>query len=382
MIAIFKMMCKIEAQGDDKYRSIWFSIERGNLADFGDYDEYLEAGEVENKKDFEDLWLYYYPEPTKWYAFAVAEYNDVIYFYIDRKLTLECNVKENNNTEDYSVQTDLINHLQSIVSETITQIQSSEDNYNTFISDNLPHKKRVGRIIRQDYWNIFPEYAKEFVEAISPLEIKILEKIKEQSPINSFGHLPQMTSGDFFRFCEMGYDANNYFENSSKTLTAKEKYYAMADGRDCGLQELNETSYQEFQDWHETKMNCGGHPWEICRGGNSTHISLFICKEKEGWNLRLEGSSSLRVIETIKIAVALYQHQIPFVLGKAEEIYKMAIGIDYIGIVPEKVIPRYCHSYFPKEDNIIDFMNLGYEKSEEIIRKAFWYPIDKIQLIR
>ena len=60
----------------------------------------------------------------------------------------------------------------------------------------------------------------------------------------------------------------------------------------------------------------------------------------------------------------------------------MAIGIDYIGIVPEKVIPRYCHSYFPKEDNIIDFMNLGYEKSEEIIRKAFWYPIDKIQLIR
>ena len=160
----------------------------------------------------------------------------------------------------------------------------------------------------------------------------------------------------------------------------KEKYIAMADGRDCGLTGLNEESHQDFNSWYETERNCGGHPWEICRGGNSTHISLYICKEKGGWYLRLEGSSIARVIETIKMAIALYKSEIPFILGRAEEIYRMACGVDYIGIVPETVTPRYCHSYFPKEDKIIDFMNLGTEKAEEIIKRAFWYPLPEVHL--
>ena len=60
----------------------------------------------------------------------------------------------------------------------------------------------------------------------------------------------------------------------------------------------------------------------------------------------------------------------------------MVTGTDYIGIVPENVIPRYCHSYFPKEDRIIDFMNLGWEKEfvPKIIEKAFWYLLDEIKI--
>ena len=30
-------------------------------------------------------------------------------------------------------------------------------------------------------------------------------------------------------------------------------------------------------------------------------------------------------------------------------------------IDPDKFLPRYCHSLFPKEDKIIDFMNLGFD---------------------
>ena len=129
-------------------------------------------------------------------------------------------------------------------------------------------------------------------------------------------------------------------------------------------------------------MNCGGHPWEICRGGNSTHISLYVSSDENGWYLRLEGSSRARVIETIIIAIALYRHNIPFILGKAEEIFRMASGIDYIGIVPETVTPRYCHGYFPADDRITDFMNLGTEKCHEIIYAAYWYPLPELKLIK
>ena len=56
----------------------------------------------------------------------------------------------------------------------------------------------------------------------------------------------------------------------------------------------------------------------------------------------------------------------------------MISGSDYIGIVPEGVTPVYCHSYFPKEDHIIDFMNLPTENRSKIIEAAYWYPVDEI----
>jgi len=52
---------------------------------------------------------------------------------------------------------------------------------------------------------------------------------------------------------------------------------------------------------------------------------------------------------------------IPFQLSNAREIFNMVTGNDYIGIVPDYVTPRYCNSFFPPEDNIIDFMNLGFD---------------------
>jgi len=58
----------------------------------------------------------------------------------------------------------------------------------------------------------------------------------------------------------------------------------------------------------------------------------------------------------------------------------MISGTDYIGIVPEGITPVYCHSSFPKEDSIIDFMNLPMENREKIVDMAYWYPIDEIGL--
>jgi len=33
------------------------------------------------------------------------------------------------------------------------------------------------------------------------------------------------------------------------------------------------------------------------------------------------------------------------------------------------------------KDRIIDFMNLGFERVEEIIEKSYWYPIKEVRLI-
>ena len=63
-----------------------------------------------------------------------------------------------------------------------------------------------------------------------------------------------------------------------------------------------------------------------------------------------------------------------------EEIVRMVTGTDFIGIVPDTIFPRYCHNLFPKEDKIIDFMNLGFDKeiTPKIIEKTCWHPLEEI----
>ena len=82
------------------------------------------------------------------------------------------------------------------------------------------------------------------------------------------------------------------------------------------------------------------------------------------------------------MAVSLHNKHIPFMLRDAEEILKMVTGEDFIGIVPDTVIPSYCHGSFPAPDRIIDFMNLGLNKANEIIEKSFWYPLERIEISR
>jgi len=384
LLKIIEEIYKIEKQGEDELRSVWFPVERGKIEDFGDYQEYLDEDAVTNYQDFVEIWEYYYPEEIKWYKLALVSYKNEFYFYFDNKLTFHLKPEnENKNDKIYDYNIELTDWIINNVNNIISQLISNTDNYNNYIKNNLSFHKRIGRIVRTDFWDIFKEECVDFRTEINIEQLSILKKIVEQLALSEPEILmPTMTSSIFFECCKMGYTINKYFENETKTLTAKEMYARMADGRDCGLKEIDLNSESAFLDWYNNERNCGGHPWEICRGGNSTHISLYVIKKNNGWYLRLAGSSSTRVIETALFAVALYKNNVAFVLDSAQEIYNMLTGTDFIGIVPNNIIPRYCHSYFPADDKIIDFMNLGFEKVPEIIEKSYWYPVAEIKLIK
>jgi len=89
LLSVVAIMDRLGKQGDDELRSIWITAERGEMEDFGDYSDFKEGGEVNSKKDFEELWKYYYPDKIRWYNFAVTKYADGFYFYIDSKLTFQ-----------------------------------------------------------------------------------------------------------------------------------------------------------------------------------------------------------------------------------------------------------------------------------------------------
>ena len=90
-LRLIEKLKQIEICGNDECREIWLCAERGTISDFGDYNEYLDYGEVENQDEFQELWEHYYPDEMKWYKLTVTSYKDVHYI---RQSRVEIKSKE------------------------------------------------------------------------------------------------------------------------------------------------------------------------------------------------------------------------------------------------------------------------------------------------
>lgn len=371
-----KMQC-VAICGNDERRELWLTPDHGSIEDFGDYDDYLENEIVENRDDFEKIWKEEYPDLIKWYLFSVTHYNGEYFFFVDNRLTLHIKKEEPYSTE--SLNTQLISWLEQTVDKCLDWLKKDTAGYNEYTNQHLPYTKRTGRILRQQYWDIDPEEKEWMLKGLTKDDIDTLKAIVELSEGDDMLITSdKMTSGFFFNCCKLGYDANGYSYDAN--LSLPDLYRKFADGRDFVLTELDINSPKAFKEWFDKREWQFGHPWEVCRGGNSTHISLYVNKRGNGWQLSLAGKSSSRVAETVRFAIALYKNNIPFKLWDAKEILAMVSGTDYIGIVPEGVTPVYCQSYFPQEDHIIDFMNLPVENRNRVIEEAYWSSENVVRL--
>jgi hypothetical protein len=382
--AIYRAMSLIEPEGDDNVRELWLEVSRGRIQDFGDYEEFLEEGLVESYEEFEKYWLDEYPGKCKWYGFATAEYREEYFFYIDSRLVFSiCETSESYQNDHWDCDHiyDFLDWLLERVTGETMKLKKDVEGYNDYLDKNLSCHKRTGRIARRKYWEILGRDAILLDKRLGSKRIDTLRKlVDELRSVDDPVTLKELSAGDYFRYCEVCYNANDYFSDAEADLSPIEKYRRMADNRDGGLCSVDPDSVPAFHDWYHSGKSAGAHPWEICRGGNSTHISFMVSDTREGWALWLAGSSVVRVEETVRMAVALYEKNIPVNLYQAEAILNMVTGKDFIGIVPDHVFPRYCHSFFPEEDRIIDFMNLGHEHREALIDNAFWYPLKRIML--
>ncbi len=380
---IYDIFSFIKPGKEDDIRHTWLEVERGSVEAFGSFEEFLEEGEVETIEEFDQLWKDYYPEETKWYEFGTSLYRSEKYFFFDDKLFAIVDVEQPPSDIQIYYSEDLkifIDWLRERIAFEINKLRENPQEYNDNLRRNLSWVKRYGRISRKEFWDILGDEAVRVDLNLGEEKVQRLRDIIGEMQKREEFVLSKMTANEFFRICEICYDANDYFEDKKKALSPLEKYLAMSDGRDAGLRNIPEDSAEEFSKWYHSWEVVGAHPWEICRGGNSTHISLFVSETENNWKITLAGSSIGRVEETVRMAVALHDNKIPFELRDAEEILRMVTGNDFIGIVPDNVFPRYCHSLFPREDRIIDFMNLKFldEFIPEIIGKAFWYPLEEI----
>jgi len=151
------------------------------------------------------------------------------------------------------------------------------------------------------------------------------------------------TAAGFFEYCKIAYAVSaQEHESIDASLSGRELYKRFADNRHEGLLDIDETSEEEFADWidgrHQLKTT-GGHPWEIKRGGNTTHINLAVYRpqynQKEGFIIELQGAAINRMVETIQMFLAIHEAGLPITISDPFNIRKRLLAQDNIGIVPE-----------------------------------------------
>ena len=372
---VYAILDAVEPCGEDNRRELWLKAERGTIDDYDDYERLKDEEVVENYEEFEKMWHDEYPDEISWYHLVTIERDDYRAMFLGRELIYQSRILEAHSSYEYNVE-ELFVWMQDAVKKCIAQMQ--EETYNDDVNNNLNARQRTGTISRKDYWDIFPERKDAYLSNITDAEIKkFVSYISEQhdnKPVGSY--LDEMTAEKFYEFCSMGYKANKY--EHLEGLTAKEQYYKMADGRDNGLSEIDGESPLEFADWLNDLQRKGGHPWEVCRGGNSTHVGLYVDHNENGYYLAVAGKSWSRSIEAIKFYNVLRDSGTAVYLYEAKGITDRLLGQDIIGIVPEHVIPVYCEQWFPRM-KILDFMNLPYEDEpyEKMLEKIVWLPEEK-----
>ena len=61
---LFKTLQSLDPVNDNGVYELWLRANRGRLEDFGDFEEYRDAGEVESFAEFEQFWVSEFPAET------------------------------------------------------------------------------------------------------------------------------------------------------------------------------------------------------------------------------------------------------------------------------------------------------------------------------
>lgn len=243
------------------------------------------------------------------------------------------------------------------------------------------------RALPLDVWRIDQELGKAKLKKF----IRLVEEgslTREQDTV-----VPSMTANDYFKYCKVAYlSGQRKDEPIDEHLSGREMYQLYADGRDEGLLDIDENSQEEFAAWIDgkhPKKTAGGHPWEIKRGGNTTHIDLFVTRprysygEEKGFVVGLCGRSSSRLKETICMFLGIHAEGLPITIDDPEGIRKRLLRQDNIGIVPCFHSLHRANQSFHEHESVYDVMyydNLGRYKNRV---KPFitWEPLPLLKPI-
>jgi hypothetical protein len=266
--------------------------------------------------------------------------------------------------------------IAAAVTEQLRAFLADPEKYNAFVEAHVPNRERVGQIRRKELWQALPTDHHFLRDELRQDEVEKFVRIAPD--LVDLKPLAELTRDAYLRAVAICYQGAGY--EGLDGLSPLEQYRKRADGRHDGLLDLPGDDPAALATWFAGQPR-GGHPWEIARGGNTTHISLYVLKHEQGYTLILAGSARTRAAETIRMALALVHAGIPFQIRDPEHLAKMAQGEDWVGIVPRHDDGYAATQLFSVQDEVKDI--LAYAAIEEypaVDEQVLRYPVEPLQL--
>jgi hypothetical protein len=226
------------------------------------------------------------------------------------------------------------------------------------LAKRLPTRLRTGVILRRNAARALPQ-----LDLASHFTKRDLHDLIELFLSRPTERSQTMKAEIYFDYCKVAYEANpkSFSRLGFKKQSSGRAYYErFADGRDGGLLDVDPTSTKAFEAWHGSTQRQGCHPWEIYRGGNSTHIDLRVERADSGWAIALNAYSSTRMVEACRIALALHRANMPCIVHDAASYLLRLRGEDWVGIVPEGESIAYAWQRFPREYSVADVVHFSW----------------------
>lgn len=396
---LFETADAIKPVGDDDLKLFWISVDRPTFEQYKeDYEE--DISEKEAWKDYEAE----YPEEIYWHKVRMTRYDrrrngeDVFYaVFVDTEYVLNIG---DMNAKGYPMDaSELIQWLIEKTADVVERVKAGT--YNAEIARNLPMQYRYGKILRKDYWDIYPEKRQAYRECFTQQDIDdfiaLERELKEAQdrdwcPPNAWD---SMTARQFYEACAVVYkrlqlpernkwrfcDTDEEHERYGGT-TAKELYYMFADGRDDGLRNVPMDDAEEFDLWLNDKgeyyESNGGHPWEIIPSYSirfSMHLGVSHHPKKKF--LYLSGEMYERSKETLPAYLALRHAGYPVELVDGAQMLARFTETDHIEIVPCYLYPLYGS----RSSDILDSTQLANgDKPGLTASAAIWDKITPLEL--
>ncbi|MHB1947982.1 MAG: hypothetical protein ACYCQI_07705 [Gammaproteobacteria bacterium] len=324
---------------------------------------------------YDHIWRIIFPNKRKWDYIIVNKYNDSFYLssLISEIETLEVTKNKIQMHSGFGRQTyneeDNLKAWNELITEANKWLAIVKKDWlkaNKFVWQNYPLKYRKGFVSHAVVRQCAPDLYRLDKELGAIKTNKFLSIV--ESPYfhdREKNSLEKMTANDYFKYCKIAYLAGKRKdEYVDKSLPGKEMYKLYADGRHEGLLDINGDSAEEFTNWldgkHEKFNRGGGHPWEIKRGGNTTHINLNVTREKytkKRFVVSLCAASIGRLKETIGMFLALHEAGLPITIADPEGIRKRLLAQDNIGVVPAYDSLHRANQSYPEYQEVYEVMH-------------------------
>jgi hypothetical protein len=318
------------------------------------------------------VWKFYLKAGSKWYLFGARRDRELFILFSSKFENLIYNTEEDRIIEaDRYVEYEIVlppilKELQKIYAEIKKNPISAQRNVMKKISPTM----REGLIHRSFVRKLIPDLHRFDLELGDKNVQSMIDLIQDFGKEDRIG---EITAGKYFEYCKVAYLANSKHGISVKPKQSGMEMYAQwADNRDGGLKEIDQNSMQAFVDWYDGGSWNGGHPWEIYRGGNTSHIDLYVERYLNDWRICLSAYSSSRLAETCRIALAFRKAGLPFRLDYEKSYLKRLLCDDFIGIIPEYDPLHRGWQRFPNDFHVADVMHFTWFKDEQT--KKWVYP--------